>query len=240
MILKVKDYPHVAAQANIFNPPAAILHPDNQSGRITDQPTPPLSTQSAWEMELTFEDVPNKHLVSDPTTDVGQASQGDGGRLAVDLALAVVPARQQPKPALCLWRGENNGMHHKSLPAQQTERAGFYPPFIRPGGNRLAWDVWKQINKQPVFSLFGVIQAWWTCSIKIVSCKHKPWVTFNLSVGKMMCSTLFPGAIPPPIMLWALVCSNKNVCAYMCALMCVCMLSLYCWRISERLLASVR
>lgn len=124
--------------------------------------------QSARDMELTFEDAPNKHVASGPTAGVGQPSQVDSGRLAVDWGLAVVPARQQPRPALCLWRGENNGTHHRSLPAQQTEKAGFVPPFIRPGGNRLAWGFWKERNKQPVFSLFGAIQAWRTCSIKTV------------------------------------------------------------------------
>lgn len=168
MILKVKDYPHVAAQVNIFNPPAAILHPDNQSGRITDQPTPPLNQLGKWNLHLRMSQT-NIWCQIPPRTSVKPPKE------------TVVDPRQQPKPALCLWRGENNGTHHRSWPAQQTQRAGFYPPFIRPGGSRLAWDVWKQINKQPVFSLFGVIQIWWTCSIKIVSCKHKPWVTFNLS-----------------------------------------------------------
>lgn len=163
MIPKVKDCPHFAAQANIRHPPAAFLQSDNQSGLINRWTK--CTTPSAWQMELAFVNIQDKHLASDLTRDVSQNSQGDGGRLAVGLGLAVVPGRHQPKSALCLWRGENNGTHHRSFAAQRTERAGFYRPYCRPRCNCLAWSVCKTNKNETSFPLFGFILGWQKCSV---------------------------------------------------------------------------
>ncbi|KAJ8351235.1 hypothetical protein SKAU_G00227110 [Synaphobranchus kaupii] len=68
MLQKVRDSPHLPIHADIFKPPTARL-PSRRP--IWKEPPPDdFTTQSAWEREWEAKDVPNKHLVSDPTQQV--------------------------------------------------------------------------------------------------------------------------------------------------------------------------
>ena len=68
MLQKVKDSPHLPIHADIFNPPTARL----SSRRPIWKNPPPVdfTIQSAWKREWESNEVPNKHLVSDPNQQV--------------------------------------------------------------------------------------------------------------------------------------------------------------------------
>lgn len=68
MLQKTKNSPHLPIHMDIFNPPTARL-PSRRP--IWKNPPPAdFTIQSAWKKEWESKDVPNKHLVSDPTLPV--------------------------------------------------------------------------------------------------------------------------------------------------------------------------
>ncbi|KAL7378497.1 hypothetical protein ABVT39_014733 [Epinephelus coioides] len=65
MLQKVKDSPHLPIYTDIFNPPTARL--PSRRPILKNPPPADFTIQSAWEKEWESKDIPNKHLVADPT-----------------------------------------------------------------------------------------------------------------------------------------------------------------------------